>query len=86
MDIWCYKAHFCVFQLEPDNEMDKIIKYILDRDIKIRALDAKYNNVSLERSQLKLQGKGPLTQITMALRRMECYNSAKYNSEKCRSA
>ncbi len=38
--------------------MDKIIKYILDRDIKIRALDAKYNSVSLSRPLLRLQGKG----------------------------
>ncbi len=62
VDIWFYIVQpFCIFQLEPDNEMDKIIKYILDRDIQIRALDAKYNTVSLDRSKLKLQGTGATT-------------------------
>jgi hypothetical protein len=41
-------------KLDPSNEMDKAVKYILDSNINIRALDAKYNSISMARNYLKL--------------------------------
>ena len=43
-------------QLHPGNEMDKVVKFILDSDIQIRAFDAKYNALSQDRSHMRLPG------------------------------
>ncbi len=54
---WCSirEAFGDLYQkLDPSNEMDKAVKYILDSNINIRALDAKYNSFSSTRNHSKL--------------------------------
>jgi hypothetical protein len=54
---WCSirEAFGDLYQkLDQSNEMDKAVKYILDSNLNIRALDAKYNSFSSTRSNSKL--------------------------------